>query len=203
MRQIPTLSRRLRSDRRGITIVEFAIVAPVMCLFLVGSFDIAHTLYLQAALQGIVQKTARDSGLETATPDIQAALDKKVERQVLMLMNKAKVSFERRSYRTFAAASNKTPEDYTDTNGDGRCDDNEPYVDANNNKMWDSDGGNGAQGGAKDKTVYTVTARYARLLPLNHFINVPADQVIVAKTVLQNQPYSEQSTIGTTVLNCP
>ena len=55
------LLRQLRGDRRGVTVIEFAIVAPVMCLFLVAAFDVAHQLYLTATLQGIVQKTARDS----------------------------------------------------------------------------------------------------------------------------------------------
>ncbi|OYX46938.1 MAG: hypothetical protein B7Y97_13125, partial [Sphingomonas sp. 32-66-10] len=35
----------LRRDESGATIVEFAMVAPVLGLVLLGAFDVAHTLY--------------------------------------------------------------------------------------------------------------------------------------------------------------
>lgn len=200
-------ARQLGRDRRGATLTEFAIVAPVMCLFLVGGFDTAHTLYMRAALQGIVQKTGRDSALETGTDaTVQAATDAKVLAQVRQLAKNATVTYSRRFYRTFSQALAARRENFTDTDHDGTCNHNEPYTDANNNSVWDADGGDGGQGGAKDKTVYTVTVTYPRLFPLQGFIPaLPANQVLTASTVLQNQPYSDQSsyTNTTTVRNCP
>ncbi len=205
--------RRLARDRKGATLVEFAIVAPVMCLFLVGGFDIAHSLYMQAALEGIVQKTGRDSSLESGTEAAQrAATDEKVRRQVHALAKTATITYTRRYYRTFSKALAALREDFTDTNGNGTCDGpvgvtpGEPYIDANNNGTWDRDGGDAGQGGAKDKTVYTVRVSYQRMLPLNKFIpSLPASQVMTANTVLQNQPYGDQAsyTNTTTTRNCP
>lgn len=204
------VSKGLASDARGSTLVEFAIVAPVMCLFLMGGFDVAHTLYMQAAVEGIVQKTGRDSALEAgATTAAQALIDAKVTAQVRSLANGATVTFSRRFYRTFSDAAAARREDFTDSaSGSYRnstCDNGEPYVDANNNGVWDADGGDDGQGGAKDRTVYTVTVSYPRMFPLHGFIrNLSDTQVVRANTVLQNQPYSDQGsyTNTTTVRNC-
>lgn len=204
MNRVPL--RRLARDRKGATLVEFAFVAPVLCLFMVGGFDIAHSLYMQADLEGIMQKTGRDSALETGTETArQAAIDDRVRAQVRALASNATITFTRRYYRTFSKALAAQFEAYTDTNGDGTCNAGEPYTDANNNSTWDSDGGDGGQGGAKDKTVYTVRVSYPRMLPLHRFIpGLPDTTVLSANTVLQNQPYSDQAsyTVTNTVRNC-
>lgn len=203
----PMLYRRLAHDRRGVTIVEFGFVAPVMCLLLVGAFDIAHTLYVSAALQGIVQKAARDSTLEmNSTAAAGATLDNKIRSQVRALVGQdATVNPVRRFYRSFTLAAAATPETIVnDANHNGLCDPGEDYMDANNNGVWDSDGGDGGQGGAKDRTVYTVTLQYQHLFPLWRYIGIPARQTLSATTVLANQPYEEQASYAApTQKHCP
>ncbi len=197
--------RRLATDTRGSTIVEFAIVAPVMCLFMVGAFDMAHGLYTRAVLQGVVQKTARDSGLESSTDTAaQTALDNKVKKNVAALANNATVTITRRFFRTFSDAQAAKAEPWTDTDKDGRCDNGEPYQDDNLNNSWDKDGGDDGQGAAKDRTVYTVTMSYPRLFPIYSFVpGLSRQQTLVASTVLENQPYSDQQSYGAPVVrNC-
>ncbi|MGE4411843.1 MAG: TadE/TadG family type IV pilus assembly protein, partial [Sphingobium sp.] len=65
--RIPASLHRIRRDERAATLIEFAFVAPVLCILLLGAFDVGHTLYMTSVLQGVVQKAARDSGLETST----------------------------------------------------------------------------------------------------------------------------------------
>lgn len=179
-------------------------VAPVLTLFLVGAFDIAHTLYMKSVLQGIVQKTGRDSALEDSSGAArQAAIDANVGSQVRLLYNTAAISYSRRYFATYTQASAKIPESWTDTNANKRCDAGEPYVDSNNNGSWDVDGGSAGQGGAKDRVIYTVTVTYPSILPLYRFIGGSPNKTLVATTILQNQPYSEQQvTTGTTVRFC-
>jgi len=180
-------------DKRGATIVEFAIVAPVMALMLLGGFDTAHSLYMRAVLQGIVQKTARDATLETATDtDAQDALDTKVKVQVKAIANNADIAITRRFYRTFSDAAAAKAETWTDTNKDGKCDNGEPFEDDNNNGVWDADGGDAGQGGAKDRTLYTVSVSYPRFFPLYRIIGGSSTTRISASTILENQPYSDQ-----------
>lgn len=195
----------LARDRRGVALVEFALVAPVLVLFLVGAFDIAHTLYMQAVLRGIVQKTGRDSSLEDGGSTArQAQIDAVVTDQVHALYNTAAVTFTRRSFSTYTKAAAKIPETYADTNDNKTCDAGEPYVDANNSGNWDADGGTGGQGGAKDRVIYTVTTTYPALFPLYKYAGGSATRTVSATTILQNQPYSDQQiTTGTNIGNCP
>ena len=63
------------NDREGTSIVEFAVISPVMFTLLFGGFDFGHTLYMQSVLQGAINKAARDSALETGTvEEVQAAV---------------------------------------------------------------------------------------------------------------------------------
>ncbi len=192
--------RPLRRDEKGATLVEFAFVAPIFCMLLVGTFDVGHTLYMRAVLQGVVQKAARDSSLENATETTrQQAIDDKITTSVHDLNRTATVEITRRFYKTFEEAAAARAENFTDTAApsdfhDGTCNNNEPFEDANNNGVWDADGADDGQGGAKDVVVYTAHISYPRMLPLHNFVPAFSDTVsLTAKTVLQNQPYGEQS----------
>ncbi|WP_315763330.1 TadE/TadG family type IV pilus assembly protein [Sphingomonas sp. Y38-1Y] len=198
--------RPLARDRRGVSAVEFAFIAPTFCMVLLGIFDFGHTLYMRGALQGVLQKVARDATLESNTTEgQQAILDTRVRSHVKALANNATLDIKRRYYRTFSDAAAARAEDWTDTNRNGRCDKGEPYEDANNNGVWDADGGNDGQGGAKDATVVTVTVTYPRMTPLlKLFGDDTANAKIVATTVLKNQPYSDQGSYTAPVWrNCP
>src|SRR5690606_15971856 len=124
--------RRLRRDTRGATVVEFAIVAPVMGMVLLGAFDVAHTLYMRGVLQGVLQKVARDSTLEDSTnANVQTTLDNKIKAQVAAIANNGTVAISRRYYRTFATAAAARAETFTDSSAgvfrNGVCDNGEPY----------------------------------------------------------------------------
>lgn len=200
-----TFSVCLRSDRRGITIVEFAMVAPVMCLLLLGAFDIAHTLYMNAALQGAIQQAARSSGLEAgADPVMQHKLDDDIKAVVKKLAGNADIDIYRRFYRTFEDAAAAKAEDWTDLNANEVCDNGEPFDDANLNGVWDEDGADEGQGGARDATVYTVEVSYPRMFPIDRFIGGSDRTSMSAVTVLRNQPYGDQGSYAASQKrNCP
>lgn len=198
--------RNLLADRRGVSVVEFGMIAPIFCMVLLGIFDFGYTLYMRGAVQGVLQKVARDATLETNTTGTQqTALDAKIRSHVKALANNATMEVTRRYYRTFSDAAAAKAEDWTDTNRNGKCDAGEPYEDANGNMVWDADGGNDGQGGAKDATVMTVTVTYPRMFPLlKLFGDNVANTKIVATTVLKNQPYSDQANYAAPVSrNCP
>lgn len=196
---------RLADDRQGVTLAEFGLLAPVMCLLLMGAFDVGHSLYMRAVLQGAMQKAARDTGLEGgAVVANRTTIDTKVRRQVEPLASNATVSFSRRTFRTFTEASARNPESYDDNNDNDRCDNGEPYTDRNNNGVYDADGGNEGQGGARDAVIYTATVSYPRMFPLSGMLGLSANTTISAKTVLANQPYGEQAAAPSPVVrNCP
>jgi len=195
----------------GVTIVEFALLLPAFLVMLLGALDIGHTLYMQSILQGAVQKAARDGTLETAagtnaTP--RDAIDAAVRRQLTQLHKSATITVDRRFYRTFTDAAAAQAEPFTDSasgaNKNGICDGGEPYVDNNNNNVWDADGGNAVNSaGARDNVVYMVSITYPRMFPLDKLIGGRGTTSLSATTVLSNQPYGDQGTDGEpTVRHC-
>jgi len=203
------LSRRnvpheLVGSQTGITLVEFGIVAPVLCVMLLGAFDMAHTLYARSVLEGTLQKAARDASLEAGTDAaVRAVIDQKVRDQVAPLVGDADIRFSRRFYRTFSDAAAARAETWTDSDSNGSCDNGEPYDDENNNGVWDSDGGNDGQGGAKDATLYTVRVSYPRFFPIYNLIGGSNTARLSASTVLRNQPYGDQGSYeAPQVRNC-
>ncbi|WP_375403265.1 TadE family protein [uncultured Sphingomonas sp.] len=183
-------------DRDGSTVVEFALIAPVLMLMLVGILDVGHTAYTTAALQGVVQKAGRDSAIQSSNA---ATIDAKVYDQVRDLTNTMTAPvISRRFFRDYSAASIKQHEQYNDLNANSRCDNNETYTDKNWNGVWDADGGDAGQGGAQDRTVYAVTISYPRMLPLHGFINVPPNVTLTASTVYANQPFDQQAQYAAT-----
>lgn len=202
--RFPQCLHRLFADTRGAYLVEFAIVMPVFVVLTMGALDVGHTLYTRAVLQGTVQKAARDSAIETGSIAAnQAVIDAKVTDTVKELNKNATVTISRRFYKTFSKARAAQSETYTDNNSNGRCD-GEPYVDANRNGVYDADGGDGGQGGAKDITIYSVTMSYPRMFPTNALLGMSPTVTLNATTVLANQPYADQSTYGAPLAGtCP
>src|SRR3546814_1313622 len=106
---------------------------------------------MQGVLQGVVQKAARDSTLESAQEETtQLAINQKIEDQVKRLAANADVSISRRNFYSYTKAAQAVAEPYNDNNGNDKCDDGEPFQDNNGNGVRDADGGSEGQGGTFD-----------------------------------------------------
>lgn len=187
-----TVLGALRTDRRGATILEFAFVAPVLILILMFLFDSGYFLYARAILGGEVQAAGRASGLETATDANRDTLDETVETAVKRLVGGGEFSFARMAYKSYGRAQAKA-EAFVDGNGDGLCNNNETFDDANFNGVRDLDSGTSGQGGAKDVTIYTVTLRYNRIFPMAYLLGWSNQVTMSSSTILRNQPFDKQA----------
>ena len=181
---------KLREDEQGIAAVEFAVVAPVFLVMLMGGLDLGHTLYIQSVMNGEIQKAARDASLEDGGETlVQAALDAKVRSALLNLHRGATITIDRQAYSNFSQAQAQQPED---ANGNGICETGENWIDRNFNGVYDATGGSQGQGGAQDVVVYSVNMTYDRLFPVTTLIGLPKTTSVSAKTVLANQPFGDQ-----------
>lgn len=185
---IARLGSRIRRDRRGATIIEFAIVAPVLCLSIMGLCDLLYQVYAQALLDGAIQKSGRDSAIQGGA-DQAAALDARVRNTVRQIAPNATYVSSRKTYSTFTQMK---PERFSDANGNNVYDSGECYEDINGNGQWDADPSRTGQGGASDATMYTVTVTYPHLFPVEGLLGWSANQTLVARTLLKNQPYTKQ-----------
>lgn len=208
--------KRLRNNEQGAVLIEFAFVAPIFFLILMGVFDLGYTIYARAVMNGALQTAARDSSLETSagtsvvivngtptqvqnTQAVDDALVKRIEDVVPF----GTVTPTRRSYFDFFDV--ERPEEFSDSGSmDGICNDNEAYTDENNNGVWDDDVGSDGIGGPRDVVLYEINLTYRRIFPLHSFIGTSPTQVITASTVLRNQPYGQQlNNSATTQSTCP
>lgn len=154
-----TGAAKLRTDVRGVTIVEFVIILPAMLSLICGAIEFGHMLFARVVLEGAVTEAARAA---TATLET-----KESERTAIMRASIAKsmsdfgtapgksIEIVTTVYRDFSTAF---PETYTDANGNKQYDKGEPYVDRNRNGMWDNAtqvAGN-TLGGPGDVVSYTV-----------------------------------------------
>jgi hypothetical protein len=199
-RRCRALFVRLNRDRQGATLTEFGFVAPVLCLMIMGIFDIAHAQYTNSLINGVLQKAGRDLTLETGGSQ-QDAIDQTVRAEVLNVVpSTATVEFEKLSHFDFSDIGEA--EEYADDNDDGLCNDGEVFVDANANGQWDANRGSEGIGGARDAVLYTAVVTYPRLFPMYGFAGLPQNVTLRASTVLRNQPFDEQDRSSATG-NCP
>ena len=197
IRSATTLGR----DQQGVAVIEFALIAPVLMIVLMGLFDLSYNMYTTEMLEGAIQKAARDSTIEGAASN-PAQLDGIVTKAVHAVAPGATLAFDRRAYANFTDVAR--PEDYTDVDASGTCNNGEPYEDSNGNFAWDLDPGKSGFGGARDAVLYTVTVTYRRAFPIAGFIpGQTNDFTLSANTVLRNQPYgqSDAATVPVT-RNC-
>ena len=191
--------KSLARDRRGVTVVEFAMIAPAFLMMLLGAFDMGFNMYTAAVLQGAIQEAARDSTVEGSASSIDT-IDARVRDVVLHVTPNATVSFSRKAYSNYADIGR--PEDWTDVDGDGACDHGEPFEDVNGNGVWDRDRSIAGSGGARDAVLYQVTVDYPRALPVAKLLGQSDRLTTVASTVLRNQPYALQGVRASTG-TCP
>lgn len=179
----------LRADSGGAAVVEFALVAPVLIMALMGMFDLTYNIYTSAMLEGSIQKAARDSSVE----DADAVVDNRVSSAVRAIAPDATLTFARHAYDSYANVAQ--PEDFTDLDSNGSCNAGEPFEDVNGNNTWDRDRGITGFGGARDAVMYEVTVSYPRPFPISRFVpGMPSRVTTVARTILRNQPYGMQQT---------
>lgn len=196
-------------DERGSVATEFAIVAPVMLLLMMGLGELSFQGYVQSVLTGAVEKAARDSTIQgnDAKAD---EIDDKVKEMVRRVVPAAKFDpSERTNFDSYAAIAGEPFTDAKWPNNssgvyDGICNHGESYTDVNNNGSYDLKLGATGQGGANDVTKYQMTMKYDRLFPIAGWIGWSNTVTLSAATILKNQPYATQTVNnGTNKLQCP
>lgn len=131
--------RKLRSDARGVSAVEFAMLAPVMIMLITGTIEAGHYMMVKTALEGAVNTAARDS-IARLTLD-QDSRDARMRARIADLMSPYQtaeghsLSIATTVYKT---VGDSYPEAYEDLNENGVYDEGEPFHDRNGNGVRDN-----------------------------------------------------------------
>jgi Flp pilus assembly protein TadG len=181
--------RNILGDSRGATIVEFAFVAPVLMLTLMGIFDLGYKSYISSVLQGALHDAAR---MATVGDKTVTQIDAAVNTRLRSFSRGATITITHKSYSDFSGV--KVAERITsDTVPTGQYNVGDCYEDYNNNNAYDTDRGKSGQGNSEDVVNYEITIVYPRLFPVTKLMGLPSTETVKASTVLRNQPYGSRN----------
>ena len=198
-------TRRLRTDQKGVAILEFALCFPVVLILILGILELGYQAYMQSMANGVVQRAARLATTGNATP---AQIDTFVRDQMIPILqgqNKdTAVVINKLNYRNFSNVGGG--EKITgDTAPVGTYNSSDCYEDRNGNGSFDATGGGASGlGSADDIVYYEAVVTVPRLIPVVTYLirsfypNTTsatwADNTVVsAKTIVRNQPFSSQT----------
>ena len=181
--------RSLAASCDGVTAIEFAAIAPVLCLLMMGIIEFALIMLASNVMESATNMSARlgktgyaDSGLTREQTIINS-----IKQQAGGLINTDNVTITSKSYAQYDYIGDYEP--YTDTNHNGVHDAGEPYTDTNHNGVWDSDQGTNGYGNSGDVVVYVVSYPWHISTPIIGRFFTNDTVTITAHAVVKNEPY--------------
>jgi hypothetical protein len=181
---------RLARGRRGVTAVEFALIAPV-CMTLVCAFiDLSMVMFITNVMEGGLREASRYAitGYTETGKTREQKIAEIIKDHSYGLIKAEDITITYKVYPSFGDVGK--PEPFVDSNNNGQHDSGEPFTDINNNGQWDADMGAAGIGGPGDVVAYTVEYKWTLWTPLAAEI-WPNNGVITlnATVAVRNEPY--------------
>lgn len=189
------LVRRLKavaSRSDGTTLIEFAIVAPVLFTLIFGILEFSMALLTANLLEGGLREAARfgTTGAFAANPAARAtSIVAIINKHGGGLINISTSDVDTQIYPNFQAIGQ--PEPFTDTPVlNGVYDPGEPFTDINCNTVWDADQGLAGLGAGGEVVLYTVTFAKPSITGLfDPIIGNGGNFLLGASIAIRNEPF--------------
>jgi hypothetical protein len=183
MRQRPAVA----TCTAGSTAVEFAVILPVLLLFIIGSIEMAINLFIGSSIESAVMEASRYgiTGTEAGVSRADRVLEIVADR-TYGLLDMEQVEMETLVYESFADIGE--PEPFTDQDGNASYNAGEPFVDVNGNGQWDADMGEAGLGGPSDVVVYRLSYDWGIVTPLMQGI-IGESVTHVSSVAVRNEPF--------------
>ncbi len=172
---------------RAATAVEFALILPLLLLFIVGTIETAIVLFIGSSIEAAVMEASR-FGITGNEPGVSRA-DRVLEivaERTYGLLDMDQVHMDTLVYQSFADIGQ--PEPFTDGNGNHVYDAGESFVDVNGNGQWDPDMGAAGLGGPSDVVVYRLSYDWGIVTPLMREI-MGETVTQVSSIAVRNEPF--------------
>ncbi|MEH3106890.1 MAG: pilus assembly protein [Sphingomonas fennica] len=183
------MTRRLLRDTRGVSAVEFAIIAMPMLIAFLGVIDLGMRQYMSSLLQDSMDQAARQVTVGGVTP---AAITTFVNDRMRMVLPGSNTVVTPQSYSNFSKVGKPEPIT-TDTAPIGSYNTGDCFTDLNRNGRWDANGGAGGHGTGDDVVYYTAVARYPAIMPMRALLGWSDTTEVSATMMMRNQPYAAQA----------
>ena len=185
----PLPLRALRRDTSGATIVEFALILPVLCMMLLGTLDLGYRSYVASVIQGTLHDAARMATVGGVTT---GQIQTFVQNRLQAFSRNATITTTTRSYSDYSGV--RVAETITqDTAPFGTYNPGDCFQDANGNGGYDTDRGRSGTGGSEDVVYFEVTMTYPHIMPVGKLFGWSGNVTTTQNTVLRNQPYAARS----------
>jgi len=181
--------RALGRDSKGATIVEFALILPVMCMMILGTLDLGYRAYVASIVQGALHDAARMATVGGVTT---AQIQTFVQNRLQSFSRNATITTTARSYSDYSGV--KVAETITnDTVPLGTYNTGDCFEDSNGNGSYDTDRGRSGTGGSEDVVYFEVTMTYPHIVPVGKLFGWSGNITTTQNTVLRNQPYAARN----------
>ena len=185
MTRFARLSRLVR-DRSGVTIVEFAMVLPPLCVLLLGTFELGYRSYAASVVQGALHEAAR---LATVGGIPMEEINARVTNRLSNFAGRGTVEIKTDSYYEFSGVG--IPEEITsDTVPIGQYNVGDCFIDTNGSGGWEADGGAAGTGNSEDVVRYQISLTVEEIVPIAGLLGWEQFNTITDNTVLRNQPFA-------------
>ena len=182
--------RRCVACVRGTTAIEFAIIAPVLMLLMMGIIEFALIMFTMSSLESATAISSRlgKTGYTQSGLSRQDTILQSIQANAGSMIDTTKLVITSNYYQEFDQIGQAEP--FTDTNHNGIHDPGEPYTDVNGNGQWDADMGLAGYGGANAVVVYTISYPWAIITPImREIIGTGGIYTITTHAVVKNEPY--------------
>lgn len=180
----------LTRSQRGITSVEFALIAPVFLLIVMGVIEFSMAMFTSVVLESATNNTARlgkTGYVPTGKTRSEAIIDN-VKTRTTGLLDPNKISISEKTYSNFDKIGQPEPCIKPITAPcPGVAGVN--FVDINGNNTWDADMGQAGLGNPGDVVVYTVSYPWKIMTPIVGKV-LGNTITLTARAVVRNEPYS-------------
>ena len=159
--------RRLKACRRGVTGIEFAVVAPAVFLTVAGIIELAMIMFVSTLSEGGLREASRFSITGFTPPGMtrEERILQILGEHTIGLVDMTQATVTYKVYPSFDDIGK--PEPFTDdAPANGTYDAGEAFQDINGNGQWDSDMGAAGLGGPGDIVLYTIEFEWALMTPL-------------------------------------
>lgn len=175
----------------GISTLEFAFIAPILLIIMMGIVEFSLIMFTMAAMESATGITARLGKTGYTAPGMsrEQQIVASIENRTAGLLNPLLIQISSKVYSNFDKIGDAEP--FIDGNGNGVYNFGEGYSDVNGNGQWDADMGAAGYGNANDIVVYTVTYPWTIVTPIiGTVLGNPFN--ISVRTVVKNEPYTVQ-----------
>ena len=189
---ISELWRRLWRSCLGATAVEYAMILPILLLFIVGIIEFNVIMYASAVLEGATAISARSgkTGYTASGVSQQTYIYNLAQTKVTGILDPSQLQISSKSYASFSAVGKPEP-CITPISSPCPGTPGVNFVDVNHNGTWDSDQGAAGLGSAGDIVVYTISYPWHVMTPLmTPFFGTGGIITLASSAIVKNEPYN-------------